>query len=165
MSHPSSRHRLPRLGLCSRRPRRLLLLCGLFFLCSCWDPRPTAWTNATGAEQFEKLWWQAAQEKKWPEVEEHLASTYVWQSADSERDRAQTLDQLQKLQIAEYSMGETQVRPSGDVLIITYTMDLRGTLDGRPFAWRGQHMMTTWQQQKTGWIAIAHSGGSFAGSQ
>jgi ketosteroid isomerase-like protein len=155
MSRHSLRHRRP----------HLLLMCGLFFLSACWDPRPSAWLNATGAEQFEKLWWQAAQGKNWPEVESHLASTYVWQSADGERDRAQTMDQLQKLQIAEFSMGETQVRPAGDVLIITYTMDLRGTLDGRPLAWRTQHMMTAWQQQKTGWIAIAHSGGNFAVSQ
>lgn len=156
---------MSRVSLHHRPPRSLLLICGLFFLSACFDPRPTAWTNATGAEEFEKLWWQAAQEKKWSEVEEHLASTYVWQSADGERDRAQTLEQLQKLAIADYSMGETQVRPAGDVLIITYTMDLRGSLEGRPFAWRAQHMMTAWQHQKTGWIAIAHSGGTFAATQ
>lgn len=98
-------------------------------------------------------------------MEGHLASTYVWQSADGERDRAQTLDQFKKLEIAEYSMGETQVRPAGDVLIITYIMDLRGNLDGHPLVWRTQHMMTAWQHQKTGWVAIAHSGGGFSGRE
>jgi len=34
---------------------------------------------------------------------------------------------------------------------------LNGTAGSQPLPSAPQHMMTVWQQQKAGWVAIAHS--------
>src|SRR5215469_7896547 len=45
----------------------------------------SGWSGATGTEQHERLMWQAIHDKKWNEVENHLAATYKmqWRAEDS----------------------------------------------------------------------------------
>jgi hypothetical protein len=40
---------------------------------------------------------------------------------------------------------------------VTYTITLKGMAGSAPLPPTQQHMMTVWQQQKAGWIVIAHS--------
>jgi hypothetical protein len=42
-------------------------------------------------------------------------------------------------------------------MVVAYTITLKGTADSAPLPLIPQHMMTVWQQQKAGWIVIAHS--------
>ena len=147
--------------LVSRR-RLLLLIAGVTILltsaaCGGWKARPSAWSNATGAEQFERLWWADVKAKKWNEVGYRMAATYVAINADGIKDREQALAHLRLLEIEEFAIGDVDVRPNGNDLVITYTMTLRGTLAGAPLILERTPMMTVWQQQKSGWIAIAHS--------
>jgi len=58
----------------------LALICG----CTIWPQKPAAWSNATGAEQFERLWWQDVKDKNWSEVEQRLSG-----AADGGDRRAQ----------------------------------------------------------------------------
>ena len=126
--------------------------------CSMWTPKPDSWSSATGAEQFERLWWQAVKSKDWDQVERKLAATYVAQSSKATEDRDQALARLKQLEISEFSLGEVEIHPAGDAAVITYNLDLRGTLAGQPVTLTQSHMMTVWQQQKRGWSAVAHSG-------
>jgi hypothetical protein len=125
--------------------------------CGGWKPRPSAWSNATGAEQFERLWWADIKAKKWNEVGFRMAASYVAINADGIKDREQALAHLRLLEIEEFAIGDVDVRPNGNDLVVTYTMTLRGTLAGVPVILERTPMMTVWQQQKSGWIAIAHS--------
>jgi Domain of unknown function (DUF4440) len=129
----------------------------IFSGCGGWKPRPSAWSNATGAEQFERLWWSDIQAKKWNEVGSRMAASYVSINAEGTKDREQTLAHLKLLEIEELAIGDVDVRPNGHDLVVTYTMTLRGTLGGAPLVLERVPMMTVWQQQKSGWIAIAHS--------
>lgn len=155
----------------------VLALTGLLFSgCTMWKEKPTAWSNATGAEQFERLFWQDIKEKNWPDVETHLADTYVYQASAVIRDRDAALEHLKKLEIADYTLGEVQVHAGGlrpklpedckckvpsdeqaFTVVITYTMDLKGTYEGQPLELSHVRMMSVWQQQKKGWTAIAHA--------
>lgn len=119
--------------------------------------KPAGWSNATGAEQFERLWWADVKAKKWEDVRYRLAATFVWITAERKRDREQTVVRLQELEIEDFTLGDVDVRPNGNDVVITYTMTLRGTLAGQPVSLDRTPMMTVWQQQKTGWMAIAHS--------
>lgn len=143
------------------RPRLLLSLTILALLCSgCmggWKLKPAGWSNATGAEQFERLWWADVQKKKWEDVRYRLAATFVWISAEAKRDREQTMAHLEQLEIEDFTLGDVEVRPNGNDVVVTYTMTMRGTLAGRPIALERTPMMTVWQQQKAGWTAIARS--------
>ena len=125
--------------------------------CGGWKPRPSSWSNATGAEQFERLWWGDVKAKKWNDVGSRMAATYVAINADGTKDREQTLAHLKLLDIEELAIGDVEVRPNGTDMVVTYTMTLRGTVAGVPVILERTPMMTVWQQQKSGWIAIAHS--------
>ena len=125
--------------------------------CSVWTPKPSSWSNASGGEQFERLWWQSVKSKDWIQVEGRLASGYVAQSSATE-NKDEALARLKQLEISDLSLGNVDVRPAGDAMIVTYSLDLRGSVAGQPVSLMQSHMMTVWQQQKRGWVAIAHSG-------
>jgi len=126
--------------------------------CSVWTPKPSSWSNATGGEQFERLWWQSVKSKDWAQVEGRLASSYVTQSSAATESKDEALARLMQLEISDLSLGNVDVRPAGDAIIVTYSLDLRGSQAGQPVSLTQSHMMTVWQQQKRGWVAIAHSG-------
>jgi len=148
-----------------------LLLAG----CTKWPEKSTAWSNATGAEQLERLFWQDVKDKNWSEVEMHLDGAYVYQSSGALRDRDATLEHLKKLEISDYALGDVEVHtgglspkpptdckckiedPQAYTMVITYIMDLRGTYDGQPLQLSHVRMMSVWQQEKKGWAAIAHA--------
>ena len=96
-------------------------------------------------------------EKDWNEVERHLASTYVVISPGGTFDRDTALAQIKQDEIDEFIMGNISIQPSGDATVITYTMTMRGRHSGQPFQLNGDRMMTVWQQQKRGWVQVAHA--------
>lgn len=122
--------------------------------CTMWkEQQPSAWSNATGAEQFERLLWQEVKAKNWNEVERRLAPTYTEVTSSGVRDRAQAVERLKSLDLADYSLGDLEARPAGDAMVVAYAITLRTTAGGETTL----RMMTVWQQVKGGWIAIAHS--------
>lgn len=126
--------------------------------CTTWSPpKHASWSNATGVEQFERLWWNAVKEKDWSEVERHLASTYAVISPGGTFDRESALAQIKQDDIDEFSIGDVSVQPSGDTTVITYSMNLRGRHAGQPFQLTNARMMSVWQQQKHGWVQVAHA--------
>ena len=139
------------------RSVRTVLAAGLVFTlagCTMWEQKqPTAWSNATGAEQFERLLWQEIKAGNWSEVERRLAPTFVEVTASGLRDRDQALERLKALQVAGYSMGDLEVRPNGNDMVVAYNITLRLPSGGEATL----RMMTVWQQVKGGWIAISHS--------
>src|SRR5262249_2331992 len=143
--------------------------------CTMWKEKPTAWSSATGAEQFERLFWQDVKDKNWTDVEAHLASSYVYQSSGALRDHDAALEHWKKLEIADYVLGNVEVHlgglppkgpdgcnckmeePQSYTIVVTYTMDLKGTYEGQPLELSHVRMMSVWQQQKKGWETIAHA--------
>lgn len=149
---PMSRTRVA--SACGLGLAAALLLAG----CTMWKEKPvTAWSGATGGEQFERLLWQDVQAKNWNSVEQHLAATFVSVTASGTRDRAATLEHWKQLTLEEYSMGEVQVTPSGDLMIVTYSVTLKGSYAGQPLPAGPYRVMTIWQKEKKGWVATAHS--------
>jgi len=139
-------------------PRLAALAAALLALvlsgCTMWEQKAnTAWSSATGAEQFERLLWQEIKAKNWVQVERHLSPTFVEVTASGTRDREQSLERLKALDLADYSLGELSVRPSGEDMVVAYTITLRAA-SGAEATLR---MMTVWQTVKGGWIAVAHS--------
>jgi len=131
----------------------LALICG----CTIWPQKPAAWSNATGAEQFERLWWQDVKDKNWSELEQRLSGTYTGQIDGKTLDRAQMLARLKQMAVSELSLGDVRIQPSGDAAVITYFLDVRGSSGGQPLEMKHASMMTVWQHQKRGWMQIAHS--------
>ena len=136
----------------------VLVLSAVLSACTMWDkPKATTWSNATGAEQFERLLWQEIKAANWPEVEKHLAPTFVVVSPGGVRDRAAEMAFLRRLAVQDYALGDLEVRTSGSDMVVTYSMTLQASLDGDPLPAGPWRMMTVWQQMGSTWTAIAHS--------
>jgi hypothetical protein len=138
----------------------LLAAVVLLQACTVWREHPgsSKWTDATGGEGLERSFWKEVKGKKWSELERHLASNYVAVSAQGSRlDKAGALAQIQKLQLDDYTLGDLQSEMNSDTFVVTYTIAMRGSFDGQPLLTEQLRMMTVWQKQSAGWMAIAHS--------
>lgn len=122
------------------------------------EPKHPNWKNATGAEQYERLMWQAIHKKNWQEVEYHLAPTFVGVNAEGRAlDRDSWIEYWKSAEIKDLSLGEFSVQPSGTHMVVTFVLHLVGTDGGRPFPPGGLRVISVWQQVKSGWTLTATS--------
>jgi Domain of unknown function (DUF4440) len=131
----------------------VLLLTSL--LTGCWKPPKTLnWKNAPGAEQYERLMWQAIRDKKWTEVEYHLAPLFVGVDANGRKlDRAAWVEHWKSQDVRDLSLGDLAVEPNGPDMVVTYTLNLAGS-EGAP---HGVRVVSVWQQLKKGWVMTTQS--------
>src|SRR5882724_106638 len=128
--------------------------------CTMWREHPASnnWIDATGGEGLERSFWRGIKSKKWNELEHHIASNYIAVSPEEGRlDKAAALAHLQQLQLDDYTLGDLQGEMNSDTFVVTYTVAMRGTFAGQPLPAEPLRMMTVWQKEKAGWMAIAHS--------
>jgi len=116
------------------------------------EPKHPGWKNATGAEQHERLIWQAMRNKEWKEVEYHLAPTFVGVTgAGQALDRAGWVEHWKAAAIREFSLAEVSVQPNGADMTVAYVLHLSGNKD------QAFRVVSVWQELKHGWILIAAS--------
>jgi hypothetical protein len=150
------------------RPLRwmVLLFVAAFAGCSGGTPKHPTWTNATGAEQYERLMWQAIQDKRWTEVEHQLAPTFSGVNSSGQAlDRAGWLELCKNLQLKDYSLGDLTVQPAGADMVVTYVVHFNAADSGRPAPANGLRVVSVWQEIKKGWVLIAQSQTPMAGSK
>lgn len=144
-----------------RRGATVLALLSLLLLAGCtvWAEHPArTWAEATGGEGLERNFWKEVKARNWNELERHLAGNYISFTPEEGRmDRAATLAHLQQLQLDEFSLGNFESELNGQALVVTYTITMRGSFAGQPVPAAPVRMMTVWQEQKAGWMAIAHT--------
>ena len=139
-----------------------LLLC-LTSACTFYAEKPArSMEEATGGEGLERVFWKNVQTANSVGLERALASNYAGVTPAGTLDRSATIEQYKTWQLKDYSIGDLQIELNGPTLVVTYTITLNGMVTGhsgasQPLPTTPQHMMTVWQQQKKGWIAIAHS--------
>lgn len=126
--------------------------------CTFYADRPVkTFGDATGGEAFERAFWRDIHRQDWKDLNAHLASNFVYITPAGRWERAGGLEQLQQLRLQDYSIGEVATEMNRDTFVVTYTITLRGTTGGQALGEQPQRRMTVWQQQKRGWMAIAHS--------
>ena len=143
-------------------PLLLSLMLGLILMvapaCTFYGVHPArAMAEATGGEGLERMFWKELAAANWVEVERSLASNYVGTTPSGTLDRAATLEQYRQWKVKDYSLGDLNTEMNGNTIVVTYTITLNGSAGAQALPSMPQHMMTVWQQQKRGWIAIAHS--------
>jgi hypothetical protein len=144
----------------NRRSEFLLLSLTLVLAgCTVWGEHPVHhWQDATGGEGLERNYWNGVKAKQWDELERHLATNYVSFTPEEGRlDREAALDHVRKLQLDDYSLGNFQTELNGGTMVVTYTIAMRGSFAGQAVPAAPVRMMTVWQQEKSGWMAIAHT--------
>jgi hypothetical protein len=130
--------------------------------CTFYGEHPArAMSETTGGEGMERVFWKNLQASNWVEVERALASNYMGTAPTGPLDRAAALDQYRSWQLKDYAIGDLKTEMNGTTFVVTYTITLngiaKGTAASQPLPSAPQHMMTVWQQQKAGWVVIAHS--------
>ena len=148
-------------------PLILLMFLLIFVLtcapaCTFYGEHPArAMAEATGGEGLERVFWKDVQASNWVEVDHALASNYVGVTPGGAVDRSATLDLYRQWQLKDFALGDLKTELNGNTIVVTYTITLNGSINGpggsQPLPSTPQHMMTVWQQQKKGWIAISHS--------
>lgn len=142
---------------------RILLSLGLMAAlplaaCTMYGAHPVqTFSDATGGEGFEKAFWRDIQKQDWKELDRHLASNFVLVTGTERLERGAAFDRLQHMHILEYSIGELTSEMSGDTFVVSYTITLQGSVQGQGFPDQPQRCMTVWHQEKSGWLAIAHT--------
>jgi hypothetical protein len=134
--------------------------------CTFYGEHPArALSEATGGEGLERVFWKDVKAANWIEVERSLASNYTAITPGGTLDRSATLEQYRQWELKDFALGDLKTELNGNTVVVTYTITLNGTLNGslngtsgsQPLPSTPQRMMTVWQQQKAGWVAIAHS--------
>ena len=145
------------------------LLVSMMFVSACtfYGEHPArSLSEATGGEGLERIFWKNVQAANWVEVERALASNYAGVTPSGTLDRSAALDQYRQWQLKDYALGDLNTEMNGTTFVVTYTITLNGTFTAaagngaagsQPLPSAPQHMMTVWQQQKKGWVIIAHS--------
>jgi Domain of unknown function (DUF4440) len=137
-----------------------LLICVVMATSACtfYGTRPArSLSDATGGEGLERVFWKNIQAANWVEIERSLASNYSGISPTGKLDRSSALDQYRAFVLKDYSIGDLKTELNGDTIVVSYSITLNGTAGSQPLPATPQNMMTVWQQQKSGWISIAHS--------
>ncbi len=127
--------------------------------CTVWgEHRATAWSDITGGESLERVFWHEVQGKRWTELESHLSSNYALVTPEGTFDRSGAIEHWKKLEIHDYSIGELSTELNGNTYTVTYILNLRGKENGQPLPATTIRAMTVWQRQvRDTWNAIAHS--------
>ena len=133
----------------------LLMLVG----CTVWgEHKPTAWTDITGGESLERVFWHEVQAKHWTDLESRLAPNFVLAIPEGTFDRSAGLEHLKQMQIRELSLGDLQSQLNGNTYTVTYVLNIRGTIDGKAVPSVPLRAMSVWQRQvREQWVMLAHS--------
>lgn len=140
----------------------LTLALGIMSACTFYGEHPArTLSQATGGEGLERVFWKNVQAANWVEVERALASNYSGVTPAGTLDRSATLDQYRQWQLKDYALGDVKTELNGTTFVVTYTITLNGSVNGtggsQALPSAPQRMMSVWQQQKSGWVEIAHS--------
>jgi hypothetical protein len=145
--------------LCSSVSSVVLFAACLFLAltgCGAGVPKHTTWSNATGAEQYERLMWKAIRDQDWKSLQHRLAPLFVGVSpAGRAMDRVAWVEYWQGVHVSDFSLGEVTVQPAGADMVVTYVLHLTGNGGAQlPPALR---IVSVWQGVKTEWILTASS--------
>lgn len=124
--------------------------------CTLYGPKnPPTLTSTTSAEQYERLYWNAVAKQHWQQASALQAPQVVFSTREGELvDGAGWLALLQSKPVAEYLIGQVQVRPQGQDIALSYVATVRQTASGGA---EQRAVLSVWQQTRQGWILISHS--------
>jgi Domain of unknown function (DUF4440) len=118
--------------------------------CTMWsEKKHVTWHHASGGEQLERLFWESVEHKEWQALEAHLSITFTTVTNGRTLDHAATLEYLKSIELRSFTLSEVTVTPNGNTMTVAYLFVSKNGPRAR--------MMTVWQRQKSGWVAIAHA--------
>lgn len=139
--------------------RIVFLITATFIISACtlWKNPAKGWAGATGGEQFERLMWNDIKEKNWDNLQKHLEPNFVATSPTARYDKAAAIERWKGYELQSVYLADVQVQTSGADFVVTATLTVTGTANGKPLPAEPMKTMTVWQQVSKGFVAVAHS--------
>ncbi len=139
---------------------RLRLICMILSLsllagCTMWKQKG-GWANATGGEQFVRLWWEDIKAKRTSDMEKRMAATYLAVSPQGTFDRAGALQLFTQMDIQDYALGDFVTQMNGPDMVVAYRATYTLKRAGQPSQVKAR-CLSVWQQTKTGWVVTTES--------
>ena len=125
--------------------------------CSMWKNPPKGWAGATGGEQLERLLWDDIKAKNWDELDKHLEPNFVATSPTGRFDKSASVERWKGYELQSVIVADVQVQTAGADFVVTATVTVNGTCNGKPLPTEPMKTMTVWQQVSKGFVAVAHS--------
>ena len=126
--------------------------------CTFYGDHPVkVFADATGGESLERALWLDIMHQDWKDLNSHIASNFVYVTPAGRLERAAAVEQFEQMRLEDFSIADLTTEMNRDAFVVTYNVLLRGTAQGQPLPAQSQRRMTVWQQQKGGWVAIAHT--------
>ena len=113
---------MPRLALAP-----ILVSMMLISACTFYGEHPARnFSQATGGESLEDVFWKEVKGGNWAEIDSILASNYVGVTPTGIVDRDATLEQYRGWQLKDYALGDLKTELNGTTIVVTYTITLNG---------------------------------------
>jgi hypothetical protein len=105
----------------------------------------------------EKQIWDALKNKNHEGFANMLASDFVYVSSDVVADKAGTLNGLKEFAPTEVTLSDWKsIVLDQDAVIVTYTVDAKGTAGGQPLPPGALRASSAWVKRGAEWVAVYH---------
>src|SRR6266550_4805812 len=131
-----------------------LLLPGVLAVASLAAAPPAA---PPDGEKMERQIWADMKAKNLAAVEAKIAPGFQSVHPDGARDRAGEIALIKGLNVGPYTLKDFKVTKSGDLLIVTYSITVAETVDGKKLPARPAMRQSVWAKNAAGWQWIAHA--------
>jgi hypothetical protein len=114
-------------------------------------PKHPTWSNATGAEQYERLMWKAIEGQDWTQVDRHMAPIFTGINGSGQLfDHAGWIEYWKSHPVRQVSLGEVSVNPAGEDMVVTYVL---GLLDASAESHTSRlRTLSVWKDVKGRWV-------------
>lgn len=133
------------------------VICVTALMVSCSEGKPAhlqSWSDATGAEGYERSFWKAIQDRDFDVAERRMAPIYTLTTPTGIAGRDRATQYFRSLGLKNIDIAELQVAPQGNDMVVSYEATLQTRSASEP---QRYYMTSVWQQVKRGWIMIAHN--------
>jgi len=107
--------------------------------------------------QLEALAWRLMKPYREEEIRALFAPDLVTLYADGRHDRAQEMRNIGSLKLRSYELGRIRSHSiDADNVLLTYSVDLRGTVGTRPISGR-RWVASLWHRNHGKWLTVYHT--------
>jgi hypothetical protein len=108
-------------------------------------------------EAKERQTWDAFKAKNWDAFAGMLADDFVFVSNDGVHNKAQTTEEIKKLDLTEYTFSDIKfLKVDADLVVINYTSTEKSTYDGKPTSGKPARNSTAWINRGGKWLVAYH---------
>ena len=112
--------------------------------------------DTSQGEVLEKQMWQYIKEKKWDDLEKHLASCFQAGLNEGARSKEQYITRAKVLNISEYTLSNFHVTQSPGLFVVSYDLQTSETIEGNRISSKAPRL-SVWQNNNGIWQWVAHA--------